>query len=178
MLTIDFQALFFAAFRRRRSLSVAYKMRRGANALHDFVFLGSLLHDARLGVKGLAIRANRLVICGERDCWELPAWKRNNSIEYRTVPFRLILTGVCALRWNQKWQGRGSSWLDHLWLNQEFLMKSSSSFELKFFCTDCEFVVTLLKAQFGIKLYDRGQPFFWSVKKRRVRPPRPEELEE
>lgn len=50
---------------------ITYEVRDGDNGRHDFVFLSSLLHDARIVPERVRLRGNRLTIPLERDCWEV-----------------------------------------------------------------------------------------------------------
>jgi len=50
---------------------ITYEVRDDNNGPHDFVFLSSLLHDARIVPERVKLRGNRLTIPLERDCWEV-----------------------------------------------------------------------------------------------------------
>lgn len=50
---------------------VVYKVRDDHNSPHDFAFLNSLLHDARIIPEKVRWRGKQLTIPLERDCWEV-----------------------------------------------------------------------------------------------------------
>jgi hypothetical protein len=50
---------------------ITYEVRDDNNGPHDFVFLSSLLHDARIVPERVRLRGKQLTIPLERDCWEV-----------------------------------------------------------------------------------------------------------
>jgi hypothetical protein len=50
---------------------IVYRVRDDHNSPHDFAFLSSLLHDARIVPEQVKLRGKQLTIPLERDCWEV-----------------------------------------------------------------------------------------------------------
>jgi hypothetical protein len=90
---------YSALFRRDTVSPLHFRVRGGANFVHDVQFLSSYLHDGRFSPKAVTRRGKKLLIAVERDCWELGLTDRSNSSELHTARSRLTLGPVSSVRW-------------------------------------------------------------------------------
>jgi hypothetical protein len=86
-------------FRRDTVTPLQFRVRGGANFVHDIHFLSGYLHDARFDTEAVIRRGKKLLITVDRDCWELGFTKRPGSSELHTARSRLMLEPVSSVRW-------------------------------------------------------------------------------
>jgi hypothetical protein len=90
---------YSALFRRDRVSPLHFRVRTGANFVHDVQFLSSYLHDGRFKPNAVTRRGRKLSIPVERDCWELGLTKGPESSELHTAKSRLTLSPVSLVCW-------------------------------------------------------------------------------
>ncbi len=102
---------------------VRYSVRKDCNRIHDFVFLSSLVHDARFKRKDIVIRGKRLIIPVERDCWEL--WRGGNqeSLELYTAQAQLVVSPTTKITWGflneLSFNAEDVLWIHDIWLENQ-----------------------------------------------------------
>jgi hypothetical protein len=76
-----------------------FRVRGGANFVHDIQFLSSYLHDARFTPAAVTRRGKKLLIPVHRDCWEFGLTRRSESSELHTASSRFTISPVSSMRW-------------------------------------------------------------------------------
>jgi hypothetical protein len=149
----DFAGLFRKYFETGPA-KVAYGVRRDSNRIHDVVFLGSLIHDARFRRSDVVLRSKRLVIPMDRDRWEL-------GIDTKTglyaVQSRLTVSPVTEIKWSfaHGWDFRPEDELmiEDIWISRQAVLRGDFvSVVLSGFTWEC--VLTVHETEMVLRLED------------------------
>ncbi len=109
---------YSAHFRRDKISPLHFRVRVGANFVHDVHFLSGYLHDGRFSPEAVTRRGRKLRIAIERDCWELGYVKRPEALELYTARARLTLGPVSSVRWEVN---NPSCFGSELWIESIYL---------------------------------------------------------
>jgi hypothetical protein len=90
---------YSALFHRDTVRPLRFRVRGGANHVHDIQFLSSYLHDPRFAPGAVVRRGKKLLMEVDRDCWEFGFTEQPGSLELHTARARLTLGPVSSVRW-------------------------------------------------------------------------------
>lgn len=144
---------------------VAYQVRSDSNRGHDFVFLSSLIHDARFRRKDIVLRNKRLVIPIERDCWELGMVQHTGHKELYLARSRLVVSPVTGIKWSfthsPECELEGTPWIDSIWLVHQGI-KSGDYVSLILSGVTWECIMTVYEPNLVVRLQDVETPYLHS----------------
>ncbi len=106
-----------------------FRVRGGANFVHDVHFLSSYLHDARFTTGAVTKRGKRLSLVVERDCWEFGFTEHARAPELHIAKSRLTVTPVSSLRWESADLARleRELWIESIYLGAAHWETSEAS---------------------------------------------------
>jgi hypothetical protein len=156
----DFTRLFFSTFGGKPS-KVQYALRQGACLYHDLAFLASLTHDARFRRKDVRLRAKRLSLPIERDCWELGFTDNGLHI----AASHMTVFGVSNMQWSFE-EGTYFSPDTELWINSLYIADSPPADHLRFVISGLKWRchLTVFQEDFVVRLEDQEMPHLSSLR--------------
>ena len=164
----DFTKLFFDCFG-DKPRKVQYQLRRPPQTRHDLVFLSSLIHDARFGMRDVTRKGRILSIRINRDCWEIPMVEHAvppASCELHIAKSRLELTRVKRISWRMPRKQRGTTDREllilDLHLDENWFCSGGSCFDFVILGDVWKCVIDLGRDEWSVCLHDEEAPRLWS----------------
>lgn len=115
----------------------------------------------------VALKAKRMTIPLNRDCWELGFLKRKSASELYIADSKLTITPVLSIEW-QFSHGldfhQSELWVNDVWLSRES-EGETRNLEIRGHGWGC--IVTLKNEDIRIHLADQESPYLYSEKKKK-----------